>query len=293
MKQLESRVAFVTGGASGIGRGMAGRFAAAGMKVVIADIEEKPRDLAVAELEASGADVVGVECDVARPDSLEKAAQSALDAFGAVHVVCNNAGVAGAAGARGRPSWEQPLADWEWVIGVNLWGVIHGVRALMPILLEQEEGHVVNTASLAGLAQGGGVYGITKHGVVAYSESLFSELQMRQANVGVSVLCPGWVNTRILESERNRPEVPRDPEQPAAPQAEAMRAMVTNMIKNGLDPAVVGDMVVDAIKSGQLYIHTHPEMTIPAVRTRMENILESRNPEPRSGGLGQFARRDE
>ena len=290
MKQLEDRVAFVTGGASGIGRGMAGRFAAAGMKVVIADIEQAPRERAVAELKASGADVVGVDCDVARPDSMAKAAQSALDAFGAVHVVCNNAGVAGGTGA-GRPSWEQPLADWEWVVGVNLWGVIHGVRALLPILLEQEEGHIVNTASLAGLAQGSGVYGITKHGVVAYSESLYSELQARQAKVGVSVLCPGWVNTRILESERNRPEVPRDPEQPAAPQAEAMRAMVTDMIKRGLDPAVVGDMVVDAIRSNRLYVHTHPEMTIPAVRTRMQNILESRNPEPRA--FGQFARRDE
>jgi NAD(P)-dependent dehydrogenase (short-subunit alcohol dehydrogenase family) len=274
MKQLSDRVAVVTGGASGIGRGMADVFAAQGMKLVIADVERAALDKAAAELETAGASVVGVECDVSKPESVAALADRALEAYGAVHVLCNNAGVAGSgAGA----TWERPLDEWDWVMGVNLMGVIHGVRSFIPIMLEQgDEGHVVNTASMAGLVPGGGIYGVTKHAVVALSETLFNELRMREAKVGVSVLCPGWVNTRILESERNRPEAPREDPGEQAVELEMRRKVVEGLLRSGLDPREVGRMVLDAILESRFYVLTHPWKNM--VRNRMENILEDRDP---------------
>jgi NAD(P)-dependent dehydrogenase (short-subunit alcohol dehydrogenase family) len=274
MKQLEGRVAVVTGGASGIGRGMAEAFAARGMKLVLADVERPALDKAVEEMRAGGADVLGVECDVSLQESVDHAARAALDAFGAVHVLCNNAGVAGVgAGA----TWEASLDDWSWVMGVNLWGVVHGIRSFVSILLEQPEGgHIVNTASMAGLIQGGGIYGVTKHAVVALSESLWGELAARGAKVGVSVLCPGWVNTRIMESERNRPEAPREDPGDAAPQLEARRQLVEGLLKSGLEPRRVGDIVVDAIRAERFYVLTHPWKNM--IERRMQNILQDRDP---------------
>jgi NAD(P)-dependent dehydrogenase (short-subunit alcohol dehydrogenase family) len=187
---------------------MAEAFIAEGMKVVLADVERSALDATTQQLSSQGAEVVGVECDVSKSQSVDALAKEALDAFGAVHVVCNNAGVAG--GGAG-PSWEHPLDDWDWVLGVNLMGVVHGIRSFVPILLEQDDGgHIMNTASIAGLLHGGGSYGVSKHAVVALSESLFGELAQLGPKIGVSVLCPGWVNTRIIESERNRPEAPRE-----------------------------------------------------------------------------------
>ena len=202
MKDFRDRVAVVTGAASGIGRALADRFAAEGMKVVLADVEEKALRLAEAEFREKGVDVLGVQTDVSKPDEIEKLAQETLDAFGAVHIVCNNAGVAGAWGQ----AWANTLDDWNWIIGVNLWGVIHGVRTFLPIMLEQgDEGHIVNTASLAGLMPGRGIYGVTKQAVVALSESIYNDLKVADAKIGVSVLCPGWVNTNIIDAGRNRP----------------------------------------------------------------------------------------
>jgi NAD(P)-dependent dehydrogenase (short-subunit alcohol dehydrogenase family) len=274
MKQLRGRVAVITGGASGIGRGMADVFADEGMKLVIADVERPALDKAVAELDGAGASVVGVECDVSKPESVAALADRALEAFGAVHVVCNNAGVAGAgAGAPG----ERPLDEWDWVMGVNLMGVIHGVRSFVPIMLEQgDEGHVVNTASMAGLIPGSGIYGVTKHAVVALSESLFNELRQLDAKLGVSVLCPGWVNTRILESERNRPEAPREDPGELAAEIEMRRKVVVGLLERGLEPREVGAMVRDAIQAKRFYVLTHPWQNM--VRNRMENILEDRDP---------------
>jgi len=276
MKHLAGRVAVVTGGASGIGRGMAEEFAAQGMKLVIADIEDSALAPAVAALRAGGAEVIGVRCDVTSPQSVADLAERALAQYGAVHVLCNNAGVAGAANMGAL--WELPLADWEWVLGVNTWAVIHGVRAFMPILVQQPEAHVVNTASLAGTLVSGGIYGVSKHACVAISEALYRECQLRAPHVGVSVLCPGWVNTRILESERNRPETPRST--PAAtPSSEfgAARDAVAALLKAGLAPRRVGEIVSEAMLANRFYIFTHPHWNY-MMKARFDAILNDQPP---------------
>jgi NAD(P)-dependent dehydrogenase (short-subunit alcohol dehydrogenase family) len=187
---------------------MAECFAAEGMKLALADIEGEVLANTVADLESRGAEVVGVECDISEPESVANLAEQTLSAHGSVHVLCNNAGVV--PGAM-RGMWESSLDDWEWVIGVNLMGTVHGIRSFIPIMLEQGgEGHIVNTASMAGLVSGLGSYGVTKSGIVSLSESLLLELQGRGAEIGVSVMCPGWVSTRLMEAERNRPEAPRE-----------------------------------------------------------------------------------
>ncbi len=273
MKEIEGRVAVVTGGASGIGRGMAQAFLDSGMKVVIADVEEAALASTQSELAAQG-DVVGIRCDVSKASEVDALARQAVEAFGAVHVLCNNAGVAGSAPGG---IWEAPLDEWDWVMGVNVMGVVHGIRSFVPILLDQGEGgHVVNTASMAGLIPGGGIYGVTKHAVVALSESLWSQLAMRDPSVRASVLCPGWVNTRIIESERNRPETPRPDPGPAAPQMEAMRKVVEGLVQSGLDPREVGQIVVEAILDERFYILTHPWQDM--VEHRVQNILQDRDP---------------
>lgn len=269
----------VTGAASGIGFAMAEGFAAEGMGVVMADVEATALEEAAAKLVATGADVLAVLTDVRHAEQLEALAEQTVSHFGAVHVVCNNAGVAGTAGG---PLWETPLADWEWTLGVNLWGVVHGVRAFVPRLVAQGEGHVVNTASMAGLVSGvGGPYGVSKSGVVSLSESLHLSLQMAAPAVGVSVLCPGWVNTRIGEAERNRPpelEVDR----PVDPLAERSRRGLARVLESGMAPSLVAERVVAAIKTNRFYVLPHDdEAWLTPVRERMLDILEGRNPMPR------------
>jgi len=279
MKDFKDKVAVITGGASGIGRAMAERFGAEGMKVVLADVEEAALKQAEAEFREKGVDVLAVMTDVSKPEALEKLAQETLNAFGGVHVVCNNAGVAGAWGA----TWENTREDWDWIMGVNLWGVIHGVRTFLPIMLKQgEEGHIVNTASLAGLMRGAGIYGVTKQAVVALTESLYNELALANAKVHVSVLCPGWVNTKIIDADRNRPAELAHTVAPA-PQAEEMDGVIRGLLKSGLDPVDVADQVMTAIRDEQLYIITHPDMDW-IIKERFDNILARRNPEPRMIG---------
>lgn len=274
MEDLEGKVAVVTGGASGIGFGMAKAFAAQGMKIALADIEQGPLDDAV---KAIGGDTIGVVTDVSKAESVDRLAGQVYEAFGTVHVVCNNAGVGG-----GGLIQELTAAEWEWVLGVNMFGVIHGLRVFLPRLIEQGEGHVVNTASMAGLTTAPfmGPYNASKFAVVAISETLHKELAMQASEVGVSVLCPGWVNTRIAESDRNRPaHVPDRDSAGGGP----MREIMKQFLATGMSPDDVAALVVDAVKAKRFYILTHPEMK-PAIQERMEAILAEANPQ-----MGSFA----
>ena len=276
MEDLNGRVAVVTGGASGIGLGMARAFGAEGMRVVIGDIETGPREEAVAGLTAAGTEAIGIACDVGDQGQVEALRDAALDAFGAVHVLCNNAGVAG---GNAGPIWEAPQDDWDWVMGVNLQGVVHGVRAFVPAMLAQADGgHIVNTASLAGLMHGAGIYGMSKQACVGLSEALWRDLRATGKPVSASVLCPAWVRTRIMESERNRPESPRaEVEIPA--EAQAMRDLVAGLIERGLDPEDVGRQVVDAVRHDRFYILTHPKWN-GVLEARFRTILEGLDPVP-------------
>jgi NAD(P)-dependent dehydrogenase (short-subunit alcohol dehydrogenase family) len=276
MKEFKDKVALVTGGASGIGFAMADRFASVGMKIVLADVEEPALEVAERNLRDKGAPVLTVRADVSKVVDVEHLAARAYDHFGAVHVLCNNAGV-GSAGL----TWEQSIEDWQWVIGVNLWGVIFGLRTFIPRMLAQgAEGHVVNTASVAGLVTAPymSIYGATKHAVVAMTESLRMELEMLGAPIGASVLCPGFVATNIGDSERNRPEelknvaVAKETAQQAV-----MRELARQQIAAGLKPSEVAEMVLESIRDDRFYVLTHPRFK-KVIRLRMENILEGRTP---------------
>ena len=276
MEDLAGKVAVVTGAASGIGLGMARRLAAADMTLVMADIEAEPLRAAAADLEAGGARVLTRVCDVSVGEQVEALATAAVDEFGAVHVACNNAGVGG-----GGPIWELSTHDWEWVLGVNLWGVIHGVRAFVPRMIEAGEGHVVNTASIAGLTSAPfmGPYNVSKHGVVTLSETLARELALTGHDIGVSVLCPAWVRTQIHQSNRNRPDDLTPPS--AGPDDDgpvaAMAAMMESVIESGMDPADVADRVHDAIVGDEFYILTHAEF-VPFVEARHQAIVDRGSP---------------
>src|SRR6202171_4781585 len=278
MKSLKGRVAVITGAASGIGLAMAERFAAEGMKVVLADVEVEPLGRTEQSLRSAGAEVLAIPTDVAKADQVDRLPQKARAVFGAVHVVCNNAGVGATSGAA---FWEMTRADWDWVLGVNLGGVINGMRAFTPILLEQEEGHIVNTASMAGLntsAPGSmGVYSVSKHAVVALSESLQVSLQIRGAHVGVSVLCPAWVRTNISESVRNRPAEYPSTERERTPQATAAIEYIRGLVAAGTPPADIAATVGDAIPE-QRFSVLPPPAALPVVRQRMDAILQARSP---------------
>jgi NAD(P)-dependent dehydrogenase (short-subunit alcohol dehydrogenase family) len=273
MEDLQGKVAVITGGASGIGRAVAERAAAEGMKIVLGDIEEGPLARAVDDLAAAGVEAIGVRTDVADRASVEALRDGALDRFGAVHLVHNNAGI-----GLGGPIWEVTEEDWRWILGVNLWGVIHGVATFTPLLIEKGEGHIVNTASIAGLivAPFLGPYNATKQAVVAISETLFKDLQTVAAPVGVSVLCPGFVQTRIAESDRNRPDWAPDRDTMGAAE---VQGVVQNMVDGGIAPATVADRVIDAVRTNTFYILTHPELDI-AITTRFDDIVQGRAPSP-------------
>jgi NAD(P)-dependent dehydrogenase (short-subunit alcohol dehydrogenase family) len=272
MHTFRGRVAVVTGAASGIGFGLAERFAAEGMRVVLADIEEPPLAAAAQRLRSTGADVVHVRCDVSRAEDVDRLAAEAVSAFGAVHVLCNNAGVADTSGAS---IWEASLEDWQWVVGVNFWGVVYGIHTFVPLLLQQDEGYVVNTASAAGLLPATlGSYSATKHAVVAVSESLQMQLSAIGAHVGVSVLCPGAVATRIMEAERNRPGGARTAP-PSNPSARPIMERLRHAIPAGMPPSEIAAHVVEAMRQERLYILPHPAV-LEAVRERVEDIEAGR-----------------
>ncbi|MBT5773937.1 MAG: SDR family NAD(P)-dependent oxidoreductase [Dehalococcoidia bacterium] len=287
MQEFEGKVAVVTGAASGIGRAMADRFAEAGMKVVLGDVEEQALDRAVTAMRQAEHDVIGVLCDVSTEAGVQNLADRAVEAFGGVHILCNNAGVVvggSIVGDRDQYIWEQPLSDWQWTLDVNLWGVIHGVRIFTPIMLAQNEpGHIVNTSSTAGLTTGGtlGVYGVSKHGVTRLTEALYFHLRDAGAQIGCSLLCPGGVRTQIAAASRNRPDERLEHDIHRLDAAETDQRSddwATRIGETGQDPSEIAEKVFTAINDDQFYILTH-ETQDPNLRMRFANILERRNPE--------------
>ena len=276
MKDFQGKVAVITGGASGLGRAMAERFASAGMRIVLADVEPNALAQAEAEMKSAGAKVIGVRTDVSRAAEVEALAQKTLAAFGGVHLVANNAGVAPLGNA-----WENSVADWEWTLGVNLWGVIHGVRVFTPILLAQGgEAHIVNTASVSGLISppGSAMYNVSKHAVVTLTETLYHDLALQRASIGCSVLCPAYVPTGIVDSERNRPAQLQNPAREKSAEQQAREALLRKAVTSGkLSAGDVAQKVYEAVRDERFYILTHPRIK-PSIQWRMEDILQERNP---------------
>lgn len=279
MQQLQGRVAVITGAASGIGLALAEAFAREGMKLVLADIETAPLLRAHAKFQAEGVPAIARTVNVSDEAQVGALADAAYRKFGAVHLLCNNAGVA--APALRAPSWETSAAEWQWVLGVNLVGVAHGVRAFVPRMLAGgDEGHIVNTASVAGLITGPGPYFASKHGVVCLSEGLYKDLRAAGAKVSASVLCPGLIRTAILDAERNRPPEfggPTDLQAVSEASRQAAAAFRESLL-NGYEPAAVADAVTEAVRADRFYIVPAQPPLVELVRLRMQDILEGRNP---------------
>lgn len=276
MKELAGRVAVITGAGSGFGREFARIGASERMKLVLADVQQDALDEAVAEARASGAQALGVRADVSRAEEVQQLADRAMEKFGAAHLLFNNAGVA----AGGGFVWEVSLKDWQWVMSVNLMGVVHGIRSFVPLMLKQDtEGHVVNTASAAGLVSAPlmAVYNVSKHGVVTLSETLFHDLRAANAKVGVSVLCPAYVPTNIRHSERNRPADLADQAPPTPSQIAARERSEKAVASGRLSAAEVARMTFDAVREDRFYVITHPKM-LPSVELRLQDIVARRNP---------------
>ena len=283
METMTGRVAVVTGAASGIGKALALGFAGEGANVVLADIEEAPLRAAEAEIADLGVEALGVITDVTDAESVGALAQATIDRFGAVHMVCNNAGVGGGGLIR-----NQQLVDWKWVVDVCLWGVIHGVHHFLPHLIEAEESHIMSTASVAGLMSvpGLGPYNAAKYGVVAIMETLHLEMQRdRNADVGVSVLCPGVVRTNIATAQRNRPEELRRqrrqrPEGEAPSETAAARRRNANIaaaLERGMDPSQVAAKVIEAMYERRFWVLSHPEL-LAEVNHRNQQLADLENP---------------
>ncbi len=275
MNIFKEKVAVITGGASGLGYAMASRFLKEGMRLVIADIEEPRLQSAVRQLRDAGGKVLGVACDVSQGSDVENLAQKTLEEFGGCHIICNNAGVA--------PSgviWEHTTEDWQWAMGPNVWGVIHGIRVFTPILIEQNEpAHIVNTASVSGLLSfaGMGLYCMTKHAVVTMTECLKHDLSLATELVKCSVLCPAYVPTQIAESERNRPKNlvgnRTKTDEDIARENNLRKAVSSGKIS----AEAVADLVLKAIIDEKFYILPHEKIK-GAIESRMQDILEDRTP---------------
>ncbi len=280
LKNFEKKVAVITGGASGLGRAFADKATTLKMKLVLGDIREGPLQQAVEELKSQGAEVVALAGDVSKPSYVEALAKLSTDTFGVVHCLFNNAGV-----GSGGLVWENTVKDWEWVLNVNLWGVIHGVRIFTPLMLEAArndpsyEGHIVSVASIAGLISPGlmGAYNVSKHAVVAHTESLYHDLAKIEPRVAASVLCPGFTPTGISNSHISRPADMQNLERPTDSMILAQQ-MVQKAVSSGKLTAVdVANITFDAIRDRQFYILTHPNF-MKLVKARLDDIAEMRNP---------------
>jgi NAD(P)-dependent dehydrogenase (short-subunit alcohol dehydrogenase family) len=280
MKTFSGKVAVITGAGSGLGREFALTAAGRGMKLVLADVQADALERTTDELLGQGVEVLSMVCDVSKGAHVQELADAAIARFHGIHLVFNNAGV-----GSGGLIWENTEADWEWVLGVNLWGVIHGVRVFTHVMLEcarrdpDYEGHIVNTASMAGLlnAPTMGVYNVSKHAVVSLSETLYHDLQLIDAPIGASVLCPYFVPTAIHQSHRNRPEALKAETRATASQI-ASQALTTKAVESGkVSASDVSRIAFDAIRDGQFYIYSHPQ-ALGGVQERMEAIVQGRNP---------------
>ena len=273
MELTAGKVAVVTGAGSGIGLALAERFARCGLDVVLADVEQPALQAAALKVAGLGVKTLAVPTDVSDEAAVNALAAAAVDRFGAVHVVCNNAGVASDA-----DPWFGPLSTWRWVLGVNLWGVIHGIRAFLPLLAAQRESYIVNTASAAGLIPATQPpYDAAKHAVVAISEDLYRAMKVARLPVGVSVVCPGWVRTSIYQASRNWPESLGEVPPPAVT-AEVISPHVQRVIDEGMAPAAVADLVADAIAADRFWVFTDPHFTEMAL-DRWQRIAEGQNPQ--------------
>jgi NAD(P)-dependent dehydrogenase (short-subunit alcohol dehydrogenase family) len=278
MKEFNNKVAVITGGASGLGLEIARLAANKGMKLVLSDIEESALKKAEQEFVDRGVEVLSVRSNVAIAEDVEHLAEKAMQRFGAVHLLFNNAGV-----ALNKTAWETTIADWEWVLGVDLWGVIHGIRVFTPIMLKQGTPcHIINTASVAGMlsTQGMAAYNVAKHGVVTLSETLYHDLRRRNANIDVSVLCPAWVNTAIWDSARNRPEDLQNSVEQKSADDLTLEESARHAIQSGKVTApMVAEIVFAAIEENRFYILTHPKIK-KWIGLRVEDILQDRQPSP-------------
>ena len=274
MDDLRGKVAVITGGASGIGRALAERFAAEGMKLVLADIDSVAMRSVEVALAEGGTEVLTVVCDTSLEAEMQALADATMERFGGAHVLCNNAGVVGKGDA-----WRGPFSAWEWVIGINLYGVIHGIRAFLPIMEDQGEGHIVNTASMAGLMAlpGAAPYNVTKTGVVALSEGLYLELKATGSPVRVSALCPGFVKTNLIDGQRWADRLGSEPPAAQSPMTQMMDAVLKQGVEDGIDASVVADEVVDAIRTERFWILTHLEMRQAPVE-RMQRAADQVHP---------------
>jgi NADP-dependent 3-hydroxy acid dehydrogenase YdfG len=279
MKHFKGQVAVVTGAASGIGKGLAERCIEEGMKVVLADVQEDRLVKVEQSLRETGGEVMAVVTDVSNKDAINNLATVTMERFGAAHLLFNNAGV----GAGGR-AWECTQQDWEWTLGVNLWGVIHAINTFVPIMLKQDTNcHIINTASIEGLwARPGHVpYQVSKHGVVTLSEVLYQDLKFAGARIGVTVVCPGAVDTNIIDSWRNRPDALKNTipgSQPPSREAMARVEALRKSFREGMTPAECAELIFTAIRDEALYLVTHPHL-LDIVRERMDNIINQRNPD--------------
>jgi len=276
MKELKGKTAVITGAASGIGLALAERFCNEGMKVVLADVEAGALDAAVSGLQSKGFEVIGVQTDVSNPEQVSALADTAYQHFSEVNVLCNNAGI-----FTGGLLWEESLADYQWSMDVNVWGVIHGVRSFVPRMIEQgTEAHIVNTASMAGLTTMpfAGIYHMTKHAVLAYSESLYHELSVTAPQISVSALCPELINTGIANCDRNRPHKYSGEGDVVESDARALvHDSISAGVTTGIPASVMAERVVNGIRENRFYLLSN-DGWMESARSRIQDILEGRNP---------------